>query len=122
MHHFFGCGAGDGHTAEEPQGGSTFRYRADTAFRVREDRAYRILLYWKNIRKDEYACYGGDAAILACDTPSLIFAEPNLSTSLVVIVIIFEVYTAGISYRWIGGVLAVAIPAGALFIYLLTQG
>lgn len=65
----------------------------------------------------------GIAAILAAVPIGLIFAEPNLSTSLVVIVIILcMLYAAGISYRWIGGVLAVAIPVGILFIYLLTKG
>lgn len=65
----------------------------------------------------------GLAALLAAIPIGLILAEPNLSTSLVVIIIILcMVFSAGISYRWIGGVLAVAIPAGALFIFLLTKG
>ena len=65
----------------------------------------------------------GLAALLAVIPIGLIFAEPNLSTSLVVIVIILcMVYSAGISYRWIGGVLAIAVPAGFLFIFLLTKG
>lgn len=63
------------------------------------------------------------AALLAAVPIGLIFAEPNLSTSLVVMIIILcMVFAAGISYRWIGGVLAVAIPLGTLFIYLLTKG
>lgn len=80
--------------------------------------------YWNKYQeKMNMPVMVGIAAILAVIPIGLIFAEPNLSTSLVVIVIILcMVYTAGISYRWIGGVLAVAIPAGALFIYLLTQG
>ena len=80
--------------------------------------------YWNKYQeKMNMPVMVGIAAILAVIPIALIFAEPNLSTSLVVIVIILcMVYTAGISYRWIGGVLAVAIPAGALFIYLLTQG
>ncbi|WP_367565675.1 FtsW/RodA/SpoVE family cell cycle protein [Lacrimispora sp.] len=65
----------------------------------------------------------GLAAILAAVPIGLILAEPNLSTSLVVTVIILcMVFAAGISYKWIGGVLAVAIPAGVLFIFLLTKG
>lgn len=63
------------------------------------------------------------AAFLAAFPISLILAEPNLSTSLVVTVIILcMVYSAGISYRWIGGVLAIAVPVGILFIFLLTKG
>ena len=65
----------------------------------------------------------GIAAGLAAAPIGLIFAEPNLSTSLVVtIIILCMVFSAGISYRWIFGVLAVIIPAGALFIFLLTKG
>jgi len=65
----------------------------------------------------------GLAAILAAVPIGLILAEPNLSTSLVVTVIILcMVFAAGISYKWIGSVLAVAIPAGVLFIFLLTKG
>lgn len=65
----------------------------------------------------------GVAAVFAAIPIGLIFVEPNLSTSLVVIVIILcMVFSAGISYRWIGCVLAVAVPAGALFIFLLTKG
>lgn len=65
----------------------------------------------------------GLAAGLAAIPIGLIFAEPNLSTSLVVtIIILCMVFSAGISYRWIFGVLAVIIPAGVLFIFLLTKG
>lgn len=63
------------------------------------------------------------AAVLAAAPIGLIFVEPNLSTSLVTIVIILcMVFAAGISYKWILGVLAVVVPSGALFIYLLTKG
>ena len=64
----------------------------------------------------------GIATLLAAVPIGLIFAEPNLSTSLVVSVIILcMVYVAGISYRWILGVFAVAAPAGVLFTYLLIR-
>ena len=50
----------------------------------------------------------------------LIFMQPNLSTSLVTAVIFLcMLFVAGLSYRWILGALAVLIPCGALFIYLL---
>ena len=50
----------------------------------------------------------------------MIYEQPNLSTSLVTLVIFAAlVFAAGISYRWIAGVLAVAVPFGALFVYLL---
>ncbi|MGL5437478.1 MAG: FtsW/RodA/SpoVE family cell cycle protein [Lachnospiraceae bacterium] len=50
----------------------------------------------------------------------LIYKEPDLSTSIVsVVVFVGMLFVAGLSYRWIAGVLAVLIPCGALFIYLL---
>ena len=50
----------------------------------------------------------------------LILAEPSLSTSIIIILIFLAMlYVAGLSYKWIGGALAVVIPAGALFVYLL---
>jgi len=50
----------------------------------------------------------------------LIYEEPDLSTTLVTLVIFLcIVFAAGISYRWIAGTLAVSMPLAALFIYLL---
>lgn len=50
----------------------------------------------------------------------LIFLEPNLSTSLVTtVIIICIIFAAGISYKWILGTLAVLVPSGTLFIFLL---
>jgi len=53
----------------------------------------------------------------------LIFEEPDLSTSIVsVIVFICMLFVAGISYQWIAGAIAVLIPFGTMFIYLLQHG
>lgn len=50
----------------------------------------------------------------------LIYEEPDLSTTLVILVaFLCIVFAAGISYRWIAGTIAVCIPVTALFIYLL---
>lgn len=50
----------------------------------------------------------------------LIFSEPDLSTGLVtVFIFLCMIYAARLSYRWILSGLAVVIPCGALFIYLL---
>ena len=60
------------------------------------------------------------ALILFTLPVALILKQPNLSTSLVIVVIIASiVFTAGISYKWILGTLAVMTPLAALFIYLL---
>lgn len=50
----------------------------------------------------------------------LIFSEPDLSTSLVILVVFCcMLFTAGLSYRWILGATAMLIPCGAVFVYLL---
>ena len=60
------------------------------------------------------------AGLLFLAAFGLIFLQPNLSTSLVTMVIFLcMLFAAGISYRWILGALAVVVPCGALFIYLL---
>ena len=53
---------------------------------------------------------------------SLIFDQPNLSTTLLVLVVfLFMLYVAKISYKWILGTLAVLVPFGAWFIYYIQQ-
>ncbi len=52
----------------------------------------------------------------------LIFDQPNLSTTLVVVVIfVIMIYVAKLSYKWIGGVLALLVPFGIWFIYTIQQ-
>lgn len=53
----------------------------------------------------------------------LIFKEPDLSTGLVAMfVFLCMLFVAGLSYRWIFGSLAVAVPCGILLVYLLQYG
>ncbi|WP_432628329.1 FtsW/RodA/SpoVE family cell cycle protein [Brotaphodocola sp.] len=53
----------------------------------------------------------------------LIFSQPNLSTSLVTMVIFLSMlFVAGLSFKWIFGALAVVLPCGGLFVYLLKLG
>ena len=60
------------------------------------------------------------AGLLFLAAFGLIFLQPNLSTSLITMVIFLcMLFAAGLSYRWILGALAVVVPCGALFIYLL---
>ena len=63
------------------------------------------------------------AALLFLIPVGLIFEQPNLSTCLVTLVMVLGiVFASGISYKWIGGTLAVAIPSIGAFIYLLLHG
>lgn len=52
----------------------------------------------------------------------LIYKEPDLSTTLVtVFIFVVMIYVAGISYKWILGVLAVCVPVVGVVIYILLQ-
>ena len=63
------------------------------------------------------------AAALFAVPAMFIFEQPNLSTCLVTLVIVLGiVFSAGISYRWIVGVLSVTIPMVGTCIYLLLHG
>lgn len=63
------------------------------------------------------------AAVLFAVPALLIFQQPNLSTCLVIMVMVLGiVFASGISYKWIMGTLAVTVPMAATFIYLLLHG
>ncbi len=65
----------------------------------------------------------GSAAVLYAVPAILIYNQPNLSTMIVLTVVVAAiVFSSGISYKWILGVLAVAIPAVILLFYLLQNG
>lgn len=52
----------------------------------------------------------------------LILKQPDLSTTLVVVaVFIFMIFAAGISYKWVFGVIAVIVPAAVWFVYTVMQ-
>lgn len=52
----------------------------------------------------------------------MIKEQPDLSTSIVIAVIFIALlFLSGLSYKIIAGVLAVLVPAGALFLYLILQ-
>ena len=63
------------------------------------------------------------AALLFAVPAFLIFEQPNLSTVLVITVMVLGiVFASGISYKWVGGTIAVVVPMTATFIYLLLHG
>ena len=65
----------------------------------------------------------GAAALLFALPAYLVFDQPNLSTSLVMVIMVAGiVFASGISYRWIAGTLAVVLPVTGTFIYLLLNG
>lgn len=62
-------------------------------------------------------------AALAAVPLLLIMEQPDLSTSIVIIfMIVCMIYVSGISYKWILGVLAAAVPGGGLILYLAQLG
>ena len=76
--------------------------------------------FGKYEEKKNLASVLGVGVLLFAVPAFLIFKQPNLSTTLVVTVIIASVvFASGVSYKWILGVLAVVIPASVVVIYLL---
>lgn len=58
-------------------------------------------------------------AVCAAIPLLLIMKQPDLSTSVVIIImIVCMIYVSGISYKWIFGVLAVAVPGLGILLYL----
>lgn len=52
----------------------------------------------------------------------LVFRQPDLSTSIIIAMIFCGImYVAGLSYKFIGGVLAITIPIVIVFLYLIMQ-
>ena len=52
-----------------------------------------------------------------------IFAQPDLSTSIVFgVLFLVMIYAAKISYKWVFGTIAVVVPAVSVFLYLLLNG
>lgn len=79
--------------------------------------------FMKNQEKIDKISTVAVAAALFALPAFFIFEQPNLSTCLVIVVMVLGmVFASGISYRWIGGTLAVVIPMAATFIYLLLHG
>ena len=85
-----------------------------------------IVLSWylaKNHERINKVSVLGTIALMIALPVGLVLAQPNLSTSIVITIpLIVIIYAAGLSYKWIGGVLAVGIPAGGLFLYLAQFG
>ena len=53
----------------------------------------------------------------------LILEQPNLSTAIVFFIIfLVMIYTAKISYKWVFGTVAVALPCLGIFLFLLSNG
>ena len=84
-----------------------------------------VFLSWffsKNQEKVNYITTLLLASALLLVVFGLIYEEPDLSTGLVIIfVFTCMLFAAGLSYRWILSGLAVLVPGGTLFIYLLLQ-
>lgn len=64
----------------------------------------------------------GGAVVLFAIPLALVLKQPDLSTSIVISLTFCGImYVAGLSYKIIGGVLAVAIPVAIVLVYLIMQ-
>lgn len=81
-----------------------------------------VILSWflaKNQERINKPSVLGTAALLCAVPLGLVYMQPNLSTTIVIaFTLICIVYAAGISYKWILGVMAAGIPLTALSLYL----
>ncbi len=78
-----------------------------------------IMRYRKKINTVRFI---GSSVILALVPWVMIYKQPDLSTSIVVIVVFcFVMFAGGISWKLVAGVLAVSIPAVAIVISLALQ-
>lgn len=75
--------------------------------------------YYEKVNKFSYILLAGGLIFIPW---IMIEKQPDLSTSIVVAVIFIALlFLSGLSYKIIAGVLAVLIPFGALFIYLILR-
>lgn len=85
-----------------------------------------VILSWflaKNQERINKPTVVGTAALLCVVPIGMVYMQPNLSTSIVItFTMLCIVYVAGISYKWIVGVLAVGLPTIALGLYLSLLG
>lgn len=62
------------------------------------------------------------SALVLCIPLVLILAQPDLSTSIVIcFIFVVMIFSANISWKWICGVLGIAIPSFAIFMYLVDR-
>ncbi|MBQ3583261.1 MAG: rod shape-determining protein RodA [Lachnospiraceae bacterium] len=62
------------------------------------------------------------AVVLFVIPLALVLKQPDLSTSIIISLMFYGImYVAGLSYKVIGGVLAVAIPVAVVLLYLIMQ-
>lgn len=61
----------------------------------------------------------GTAALLCIVPVAMVYMQPNLSTTIVIIfTLLCIIFVAGLSYRWILGAMAVGIPLAGISLYL----
>ncbi|MEG1293241.1 MAG: FtsW/RodA/SpoVE family cell cycle protein [Clostridium sp.] len=81
-----------------------------------------VVLSWylsKNQERINKASVIGTAALLCVIPLGMVYLQPNLSTSIVIVfTMVCIIYAAGISYKWILRVIAVGIPLTGLGLYL----
>lgn len=111
------------------EGGGAVRWIEIGGFRFQPSELSKVLLilffawffgkYYEKVNKFYFIVISG---ILIFIPWIMIEQQPDLSTSIVVaIIFIALLFLSGLSYKIIAGVLAVLVPAGSLFIYLILQ-
>ncbi len=109
--------------------GGAVRWIEIAGFRFQPSELAKVLLilffswyfgkYYEKVNKIYFLAIAG---VLIFIPWFMIEQQPDLSTSIVVAIIFLALlFLSGLSYKIIAGVLAVLIPAGSLFVYLILQ-
>ena len=78
--------------------------------------------FWKNQERISQPLVVLASLVLLAIPAILIYEEPNLSTTLVVVFLFLAlIYTAKISYKWILGALAAFVPLVGIVLYIAMQ-
>lgn len=78
--------------------------------------------FWKNQDRVSHPAVVLGSLLLLAIPAVLIYVEPNLSTTLVVVFLFLAlIYTAKISYKWILGALAAVVPLAGIVLFIAMQ-
>ncbi len=78
--------------------------------------------FWKNQERVSHPAVVLGSLLLLAIPAVLIYVEPNLSTTLVVVFLFLAlIYTAKISYKWILGALAAVVPLAGIVLFIAMQ-
>ena len=114
-------------TGEDANGAQRWLKIAGIQFQPSELAKILIILFLAQFIQKHYKQFNTFKIIMMCCVlfaipTALVLKQPDLSTTIVLcLVFVAIIFTAGLHYKVILGVLAVVVPVAAIFIYLVMQ-